>query len=99
MPAFGGFFENGNPMIGTGAMNQRVNSPPLLLDVSDQVKCGITIRNIRLEREAVCAPRLNRSDYIRGFSNAGSIADRHVPAVFRQVQCDGAPDPPRPTGD
>src|ERR1043166_8422201 len=99
MPAVGGLFENGNPVIGTGAMNQRVNSPPLRLDVSDQAKCRITVRNIGLEREAVRAARLNRSDYSGGLSNARPVANRHVPAVFREVQRETAIDPPRSPGD
>jgi hypothetical protein len=86
-------------MIRTGAIDQRIDAPPLLIDSLDPFTCGFGIGDITLQRGAADALRLHGIDNFVCLLGAGAITNRDGPASCGQIQGYPPTDTPRTTRD
>src|SRR5262245_51808979 len=99
MPTFIGLVQYSNSMVGTGAVDQGIDAPPLLSYPLDPLKRGPGIRNITLERGAANAVRLHGVDNFVRLLGTGTITNRDGPASCGQIQSYPSTDTPRATRD
>src|SRR6516165_10821273 len=86
-------------MIGTCAVDQRIDASPFLIHSLDPFDSRFGVGNIALQGRGTNAVRLDGIDHFVRFAGAGTITDRDGPALGGQIQRHSTTDPARAPGN
>src|SRR4030095_8338749 len=79
VPTLVGFLEQRDPMVRTGAVDQRVDPAPLAMDSLNQGSRRVRFGYVALERQPLGSLLLHEVDYPRRFFGARAITNRYRP--------------------
>jgi hypothetical protein len=86
-------------MIGAGAVDERIDTSPLFLDLSHETFGGVGIGYIASFRQATAALRFDFFLGLVTLLGTGPIANGDGPTLAGQVEGDGSPNAARAAGD